>query len=148
MGKVIKFAGLLLFLNGIVLIALSNGLSSTEKAEIRLIHWFSDRKIAGFESQVGRVHNLSSEFEQLHNIQRLDLTQKNLDSLLPEIGQLTNLHDLNLASNNLSDLPPEIGQLTNLQSLYLNGNPWCDEHIQECQSGVREIQAYFLGEPQ
>ena len=53
---------------------------------------------------------------------KLDLSNKQLDSIPVEIWKLTNLTELNLSNNNLRSLPVEIGKLINLTWLDLSNN--------------------------
>jgi small GTP-binding protein len=70
-----------------------------------------------------QLNQLLPEIGQLNCLQQLHLSRNQLSSLPPEIGQLTNLQQLDLRSNQLKVLPPEVGQLNRLQQLDLTGNP-------------------------
>ncbi len=78
-----------------------------------------------------RVLNLSSsdlvqpifpEISQLSNLEELNLTYTNLQTLPPEILTLTTLKALYVGSNSLTELPSELGNLSNLQTLDLSRN--------------------------
>ena len=56
------------------------------------------------------------------NLQELNLSKKQLESLPSEIYKLINLQKLYLRYNSLSSLSVEIGRLGNLQELYLYCN--------------------------
>ena len=75
-----------------------------------LKHWLKDK------------YKQNYSYEDLKNLQLLDLDCNELTHLPPEIGLLTNLQELDLGGNKLTSLPPDIGQLTNLQHLGLTYN--------------------------
>lgn len=54
--------------------------------------------------------------------EKIDLSNKDIDSLPPEIGNFSNLKYLNLSYNNLTNLPEEICKLKNLETLLLLRN--------------------------
>ncbi|MCQ0111312.1 Leucine-rich repeat (LRR) protein [Zhouia amylolytica] len=59
-------------------------------------------------------------------VTQIDLTNKNIENLIPQIGKLTQLTDLVVQNTDsalkMNSIPEEIGNLTNLRSLFLNGN--------------------------
>jgi len=65
---------------------------------------------------------LPPKFYQLTNLQYLNLSYCEIDTLPSEIGNLSNLTSLDLGGNQLTTLPPEIGNLSILTSLDLRGN--------------------------
>ena len=67
---------------------------------------------------------LPAEIGNLHNLQRLNLSNNPLLAVLPpEIGNLHNLQVLNLSNDpSLEALPAEIGNLHNLQVLHLSND--------------------------
>src|SRR3990172_7829151 len=65
----------------------------------------------------------SITFEELTNLQQLDLRQNQITEIPPEIGQLSNLQKLILDGNRITEIPLEIGQLSNLHWLDITGDP-------------------------
>ena len=62
-----------------------------------------------------QLQSLPAEIGNLHNLQKLDLSNNQLQSLAAEIGNLCNLKELNLSNNQLQTLPAKIGNLHNLK---------------------------------
>lgn len=72
--------------------------------------------------------------DELKNLQKLDLYQKQITELPASIGELKNLKNLYLGGNKISKLPSTIGELKNLEKLYLD-----DNQIQELPPTIGEL---------
>ena len=66
-------------------------------------------------------------FYNLSNLEELDLGSNEISEFTSDIGKLKNLRILNLRSNHISKLPKEIGQLSSLRSLNLSSNSFYDD---------------------
>lgn len=58
----------------------------------------------------------------IEKTEKIDLSNKDIDTLPPEIGNFSNLKYLNLSYNNLISLPKELCKLTKLETLLLLRN--------------------------
>src|SRR5579863_7319219 len=70
-----------------------------------------------------QIQEIPKEIGNLTNLQELGLyNNKKISSIPKEIGNLTNLTILDLSDNEISSIPKEIGNLSRLQGLHLNYN--------------------------
>lgn len=76
------------------------------------------------------------------NIEKIDLTNKNLGTIPPEISLFHNLLILNLGNNGLTALPPEIWTLKNLTDLDLSYNSLTS--LPSEMNGMKQLIALHL----
>lgn len=69
-----------------------------------------------------KLKEIDDSIGNLENVQRLSLSNNDLETLPESIGNLKNLKHLNLAVNYLSSLPKSIGNLESLDYLNVRGN--------------------------
>lgn len=78
--------------------------------------------LSGLDLTDIELEALMPNLRELDNLEELNLANNKLTQIPPEISGLTALMVLNLDSNKISELPPEIGQLNNLLILQANNN--------------------------
>ncbi len=68
------------------------------------------------------LSQVPSEVWHLSSLQKLDVSDNQLDSLPAELGYLSSLQELRVGGNQLDSLPAELGYLSSLQELWVGGN--------------------------
>jgi len=99
---------------------IGGNLEEPEKAAIDRIGASTDRIELALFNRALTI--LPPEFENLSNLQALELEHNQLQALPPELGTLSKLQVLSLHNNQLQALPPELANLSNLQMLFLYNN--------------------------
>jgi Leucine-rich repeat (LRR) protein len=89
-----------------------------------------------------QLENLPDSIGNFINLQYLDLFNNNLKTLPDSIGNLINLQELDLRYNQLDSLPDSIGNLINLKELYLHNNQL--ESLPDSIGNLINLQKLYL----
>ena len=95
-------------------------LSNDKYIDIQIIEFMKKYKYLYFHIKFRNISNeqltsIPTSFENLQNLQHLDLYNNQLTSIPTSLGNLQNLQNLSLGSNRLTSIPSILGNLQNLK---------------------------------
>lgn len=79
-------------------------------------------KWRGYPSKRSNLGSLPDLFDNMPNLERLDLSYNGLETLPPSLYRLKNLKELDLSFNKLTEIDEGIGNLVNLETLIIAVN--------------------------